>query len=181
MPFLEMYVLLSVMVWRNLLHLYFLTQPQCVWLCFCVQRLCVWLHPYAHTFTLLCACAFNLCLPSPPGDGCCEIRDAPVVFDTPVFWGNSQPGDVDQEDLVMRRKWRKQKYQGANDVMASMMKWYYINRARECCCGAVLLYYCTSNDGTYQHQRLCPWVGCKICHVCTFRLIIYDNEQLCKT
>lgn len=45
-----------------------------------------------------------------------------MVFDTPVFWGNSQPGDVDQEDLVMRRKWRKQKYQGANDVMASMMK-----------------------------------------------------------
>lgn len=40
-----------------------------------------------------------------------------MVFDTPVFWGNSQPGAIDQEDLVMTRKMRKEKYQGANDVM----------------------------------------------------------------
>lgn len=41
-----------------------------------------------------------------------------MVFDTLVFWGNSQPSAVDQEDLVMTRKQRKEKYQGANDVMA---------------------------------------------------------------
>ncbi len=41
-----------------------------------------------------------------------------MVFDTLVFLGNSQPGAVDQEDLVMTRKWRKQKYHSVNDVMA---------------------------------------------------------------
>lgn len=29
------------------------------------------------------------------------MRADPAVFDTAVFWGNSQPGAVDQEDLVM--------------------------------------------------------------------------------
>lgn len=73
---------------------------------------------HIHTFVPCTLCAFHLCLPSSPGDVCCEIRDGPVVFDALVFWGNSQPGAVDQEDLVMMRKWRKQKYQGANDVIA---------------------------------------------------------------
>lgn len=74
-----------------------------------------------HTHSHICAlhsCGFHLCLPSSLGDGCCEIRDGPVVFYTLVFWGNSHPGAVDQEDLVRTRKWRKHKYQGANDVMA---------------------------------------------------------------
>lgn len=52
------------------------------------------------------------------GDGCCEILDSPVVFDTLVFWGNSQPSAVDQEDLVMTKMLRKQKYDCVNDVMA---------------------------------------------------------------
>lgn len=41
-----------------------------------------------------------------------------MVFDAPVFCGNSQPNAVDQEDLVMMRMWWMQNYQGANDVMA---------------------------------------------------------------
>lgn len=75
--------------------------------------------PICTHINTLVPCAFHLCLSSSPGDGCCEIRDGPVVFDTVLFWGNSQPGAVDQEDLVMMRKWRKHKYQGTSDVMAS--------------------------------------------------------------
>ena len=87
----------------------------------CEDGLCVCVHLYAHTFTHLCLAL--LCVPSlsaviiSPCDGCCEIRDCAVVFDTAVFWGNSQPGAVDLEDLVMPWKWRNHKYQGANDVM----------------------------------------------------------------
>lgn len=29
------------------------------------------------------------------------MRADPAVFDTAVFWSNSQPGAVDQEDLAM--------------------------------------------------------------------------------
>lgn len=35
--------------------------------------------------------------------GVCEMRADPVVFDTAVFWSNSQARAVDQEDLVMMR------------------------------------------------------------------------------
>lgn len=59
---------------------------------------CVCMNTHSHTSVLH---SFHLCLPSSPGDGCCEIRDGSVVFDTLVFWGNSQPSAVDQEDLVM--------------------------------------------------------------------------------
>ena len=77
--------------------------------CVCVRMDCVFactrMHAHSHIRALL-SCAFHLCLPSSPGDGCCEIQEHPVVFYTPVFWGNSQPGAVDQEDLVMTGKWR---------------------------------------------------------------------------
>ncbi len=92
-------------------------QPLCTFLCLCVCRRCVCMHTHSHTHALHC-CAFHLCLPSSPGDGCCEIQTGPVVFDTLVFWGNSRLGAVDQEDLVRTNKCRKQKYQGASDVMA---------------------------------------------------------------
>lgn len=47
--------------------------------------------------------AFHLGLSSLTGAGCCEMRAGPVVFGTAVLWSNSQPGAVDQEDLVMMR------------------------------------------------------------------------------
>lgn len=91
----------------------------CVCIIGCVFAFTRMHSPVLLTF-MLHACALHLCLqlPSSAGDECCEIRDGPVVFDTLMFWGNSQPCGVDQEDLVMTRKWRRQKYQGANDVMA---------------------------------------------------------------
>ena len=69
-----------------------------VGLCACVHL------QHSHSFTRLCLVRSISVCRHRPVDGCCEIQKGPAIFDTLVFWGNSQPGAVDQEDLVMTRK-----------------------------------------------------------------------------
>lgn len=49
---------------------------------------------------------------------------------------------------------------------------------------AAVLYLCTVVQAIMQPTGIRDFVlraGCKLFHVCTFRLIVYDTEQLCKT
>lgn len=65
--------------------------------------------------------AFHLGPSSLAGAGCCEMRAEPVVFDAAVFWSNSQPGAVDQEDLVVMRN-------------AAKSQRTVMSRPQKCCC-----------------------------------------------